>query len=303
MTSSIGIYQPFFKPAMIERLDRGFLALDWLANPAPALRELTLHKHISDQKIYAKHQLTGMLSAKFFAKTKLRSEQVYSWIRDNPGHDVYLINGFPYVPYVGYNNVERAIIQRDYPFDILMRELCRRIGLALPEEFPRQTRANLCLCSYWIASAEFWESWTRDVIAPIFDQVISRNETDGFLRYSNYRAPTPVYELTFIYEQLIDYYIPHKKINAIYYPWNAQSVLALNHHDYVREYLEEMTPLGDRIDAAGPWSHRDREWLSERSAAVHLGSSSLRETLTSDPADFDLPRFYPTDHAVPPAST
>ncbi|THD72723.1 MAG: hypothetical protein E7813_03760 [Bradyrhizobium sp.] len=294
----IGIYQPFFKPELVERLDRGFLALDWLPNPAPALRELALHKHIADRKIYEKHQLTGVLSAKFFSKTKLKSEQVYNWILDNPKHDIYLVNGFPYVPYAGYNNVERTIIQRGYPFDILMRKLCRRIGLELPEEFPRQIQANLCLCSYWIASATFWESWTGDVIAPIFELLGSGNDTDEFLRYSNYRAPTPVYELTFIYEQLINYYIAQKNINAIYYPWNAQSILSLNYHPDVREYLQEMIPLVDRMDAAGPWSDRDKAWLRERCTAVHRVGGSAKEVLTSDPADFDLPRFYPMDHAT-----
>jgi hypothetical protein len=39
MRSSIGIYQPFFKASLIERLDRGFIALDWVLNPTPALRE------------------------------------------------------------------------------------------------------------------------------------------------------------------------------------------------------------------------------------------------------------------------
>ena len=73
MEPSIGIYQPFFKPALLERLDRGFIALDWLSNPAPALRELAIHRHIAAEKIYSRHQLTGLLSAKFFSKTKLKS--------------------------------------------------------------------------------------------------------------------------------------------------------------------------------------------------------------------------------------
>ena len=133
MGSSIGIYQACFKPELLERLDRGFLVLEWLANPVPALRELALHKHIADKKIYAKHQLTGVLSGKFFSKTKLESEQVYNWILDNPKHDIYLINGIPHVPYAGYNNVERAKIQRGDQFEMRMRTLYRRIGVELPQ--------------------------------------------------------------------------------------------------------------------------------------------------------------------------
>ena len=47
MEASVGIYQPFYKPAFVERLDGGFIPLDWLANPAPALRELALHRHMT----------------------------------------------------------------------------------------------------------------------------------------------------------------------------------------------------------------------------------------------------------------
>ena len=302
MGSSIGIYQAFFKPELLERLDRGFLVLEWLANPAPALRELALHKHIADKKIYAKHQLTGVLSAKFFSKTKLESEQVYNWILDNPKHDIYLINGIPHVPYAGYNNVERAKIQRGDQFEMRMRTLYRRIGVELPQELPRQTQANLCCCSYWVASAAFWENWIRDVIAPLFELMRSCEPTDEIFRYSNYHAPRRVYDLTFMYEQLIDHYIAQKNIDAVYYPWNAQSVLSLNYHPYVREYLEEMIPTVDGIDGAGPWRRRDKEWLRDRCAAMHLLGGSAKETLTSDPADFDLPRFYPANKTADPHS-
>jgi len=90
---------------------------------------------------------------------------------------------------------------------------------------------------------------------------------------------------------LIDYYVAQKKINAIHYPWNAQSVLSLNYHPSVKAYLEEMIPLVDRIDAKGRWSDSDKAWLRERFAALNLGDATVE--LASDPADFDLPRFYP----------
>src|SRR5277367_5544890 len=84
MKPSIGIYQPFYKPELVERLDDGFTALNWLSNPAPALREFALHRYIAQQKIYERHRLTGVLSPKFFSKTGLLSSQVCSWLADNP---------------------------------------------------------------------------------------------------------------------------------------------------------------------------------------------------------------------------
>ena len=110
--------------------------------------------------------------------------------------------------------------------------------------------------------------------------------------YHKYRAPSPVYILTIIYERLMDHYIAQKKVDAIYYPWSGHSVLALDHYPpSIKTYLEEMIPLVDRIDAAGPWSESDKGWLRKQYAAVNMGDSA-DETLTSDPMDFDLPRLY-----------
>jgi hypothetical protein len=236
--------------------------------------------------------LTGLLSPKFFSKTTLRSQQVYAWIADNPGYDIYLINGGPRGPYTTYNSVERSKISHDPAFESWMRALCATIGFELPERLPRQTNSNRCSCNYWIASPTFWENWIEDVITPIFEMTGRCKQTDEILAYAKYRSLTPAYNIAFIYERLIDYYIGWKKLNAIYYPWNAKSILSLNYHPAVRAYLEDMIPRVDRIDAMGPWRDSDKAWLQERFAALNSGDVTL-DTLAFDPGDFDLPRFDP----------
>jgi hypothetical protein len=290
---SIGIYQPVFKPTVLKRLDPGFIPLEWLSNPAPALRELALHRHIAFNRLHARHKLTGLLSPKFFSKTNLRSQHVYEWILDNPGHDIYLINGMPYIPYANYNLIERSTIIHNPRFEEWTRFACNSIGLELPETLPRQTNANLCVCNYWVASAGFWDDLFRDVIAPLFDLFDRRNERDDIFGYHKYSAPSPVYNLTIIYERLMDHYIAHKKVNALYFPWTGESVLALDRYTpSIRTYLETMIPLVDRIDE-GEWSGSDKAWLRDKYSAINAGDAA-DETIVNDPVDFDLPRFYPT---------
>jgi len=294
MESSVGIYQLFYKSSLIKRLDPGFIPLDWLSNPMPALRELAVHDHIAKTRLFARHRLTGFFSPKFFSKTGLRSQRVYDWIAENPGHDIYLISGGCHVPYVHYNGVVRNQILHSPEFEDRMRDLCEKIGFELPEEFPRQTNANRSGCSYWIASATFWENWIADVIAPIFALIGKSAETDDIFAYANHVAPAPVYILTFIYERLIDYYIERNGIDAIYYPWDAQSILSLDYDPSVRAHLEVMIPLVDRIDASGQWSNTDKAWLRERYAA--LTSKGIGpEMVITDPADYDLPKHYPNE--------
>ncbi|THD70160.1 MAG: hypothetical protein E7813_09145 [Bradyrhizobium sp.] len=294
MESSVGIYQPFYKSSLIKRLDPGFIPLDWLSNPTPALRELALHHHIAQNKLFARHRLTGLFSPKFFSKTGLHSQRDYDWIAESPGHDIYLISGGCHVPYLHYNGVVRNQILHSPEFEERMSDLCGKIGFELPEEFPRQTNANRSGCSYWVASATFWENWIADVVAPIFALIGKSSETDEIFAYAKHAAPAPVYILTFIYERLIDYYIERNRIDAIYYPWDAQSILSLDYDPSVRAYLEVMIPLVDRIDASRQWSDRDKAWLRERYAALTLTGIGL-EMVTADSADYDLPRRYPNE--------
>jgi hypothetical protein len=270
-------------------LDPGFIPLDWRSNPAPALRELALHHYIAINKVYERHRLTGLFSPKFFAKTGLRSGQVYDWITKNPGRDIYLIAGGPHVPYVYYNGVVLNQALHFPAFEERMRNVCRRIGFQLPDKFPRQTNSNRSSSSYWIGSRRFWESWFADVISPIFALISNARESDEIFAYATHWAPAPVYVLTFIYERLIDFYIGSKAINALYHPWNARSILSLDFSPSLKTYLQEMIPLVDRLDATGEWSDSDRAWLQKRSAAL----DETRQ-LASDPHDFDLPKRYPT---------
>src|SRR6202140_1853288 len=84
---------------------------------------------------------------------------------------------------------------------------------------------------------------------------------------ADYPAPAAVYKLTLIYERLIDHYIAHNQIDAIYYPWAAESVLALNYHPSIGDYLKKMVPRVDAIDTRASWTEIEKIWLRERYAA------------------------------------
>jgi hypothetical protein len=301
VTSNIGIYQPFYKSALIERLDEGFLALNWLDNPAPALREFAIHRHFCTEKIYESHCLTGLFSPKFFAKTNLASQRIFVWIEANPGFDLYLIGGAPFMPYENYNGIERNKVNITPDFEDRLRSLCAAISFDLPDEFPRQTNKNYCACNYWVGSRSFWDRWSRDVVGPLSDLFEKRSAASQYFAYANYPAPQPVYLLTFIYERLVDYYVAQKKIHAIYYPWDAHSLLSMDCHPAIKKYLGEMMALVDEIDASGKWSEAQKLWLRERYSAVtreigahaRLRGYNASETLAADIADFDLPSRYP----------
>ena len=298
--SSIGIYQPFYKAELVSRLDKGFIPFDWMSNPAPALRELALHHEFAKNRIYLKHSLTGLLSPKFFSKTSLTSQHVKSWITDNPGRDLYIISGAPFVPYQNYNGIERNAARRP-GFIKSLRELCQPLDLELPDEWPRQNNTNFSGCNFWIGSQAFWAAWNKAVVKPIMEMIEGKRLPDHLLSQSPYPAPTPVCLLTFMYERLIDFYVSSARVNCLYYPWTAQSLLALHYHPDIKDYLTDMVPAVDRIDQRGEWRTEERIWLHnrydavKRKMAVDTSFTGFTSTkgLSSDPRDFDLPRRYP----------
>ena len=97
----------------------------------------------------------------------------------------------------------------------------------------------------------------------------------------------------YVYERLIDHFVAQKKINAIYFYWNAPNLLSLNYHPSIKAHMEAVLSIVDRIDAAGRWSDSDRVWLRDRYAALNIANAA-QEILSFDPVDYDLPRFYPT---------
>lgn len=74
----------------------------------------------------------------------------------------------------------------------------------------------------------------------------------------------------------MDHYIAQKNVKALYFPWNGESVLALDcYQPSTKNYLETMIPLVDQIDYQGKWSDADIAW-SQREAVRKLRHSNCR---------------------------
>jgi hypothetical protein len=291
----IGIYQPLFNEAIREYLGPGFITLDWLHNPSPELRELALHHHILQSRIFERHNLTGIFSPKFFSKTGLTSREVKDWISQNPGHEIYCFNGRPFVPYTCYNSMEQA----SHPgFEDGMRRVCRAIGFDLPAESGRQTNRQTIYCNFWCASPSFWERWSREIVLPILGLVQSDPHlASEVFRKTPYHSPTPVFLIVFIYERIMSFYIQLKGIDAAIFPWTEERILDLDWLPPMRDYLANNIRWIDEMDRRGRWTSDDRAKLAD--AYIELLSRvdiRVNGATKFDPNNPDLPfRRPPTD--------
>lgn len=297
LNSPIGIYQPLFNEAIREYLDPGFITLDWLHNPSPELRELAVHHYILESRIFERHSLTGIVSPKFFSKTGLTSREVKDWINQNPGHEVYCIDGRPFVPYTSYNSIERAALSHP-EFEDGMRRVCSAIGFDLPVELGRQTNQQTIHCNFWCASPSFWERWSREIVLPLLGRVQSDPQlASRVFRKTPYRSPTPVFLIVLIYERIMSFYIQLKGIDAAMFPWTEERILGLDWLPPMRDYLANNIRRIDEIDRRGRWTSHDRAKLAD--AYMELLSRvdiRVNGATTLNPNNPDLPaRRPPTD--------
>lgn len=286
----VGIYQVVLSDKVLPYLDPGFRPFDWRANPAPELREIAIHAHAARTGLFRGHHLTGVLSAKFHAKTRLVSAQVRDWIADHPGRDIYLISGHPHSPYFAFDSFERGSMLFGADFDAVIRQACERLGMPVPDGPGRQSNRNLALASYWVATPEFWQAWYRDVIEPILSEEVLGAELFRRVHAARrYQAGAPgVYLAPFIYERLISLYVARHGIRACFRQWRHEEILGLRLAPPAKECLARIMPVIDAIDEAGAWTD-DNRTLPAREFAAMRASFSGPVFDVQDAADFNLP--------------
>lgn len=294
MHRKIGIYRNYSHPDLIGYLDPGFIPLDWTHNPYPQIREVAIHHDFGQREAYREHHLSGVLSPKFFSKTKMRAARAHDWIEANPGYEIYLISGGPFMPYVAFNSIERGCAIHGDEFESRARLVYSALGVELPERLGRQTARNLAYTSAFVATQDFWRTWTREILEPL--RVMETGNPDvAHAAYSltPYFSPTPAYWVAFLYERLISYFIQLRGIKALFYPWTADEILGLNFQPHFVPYLRRMIPLVDRIDARSAWTDEQRDWLKSEWLETHRQGRGF-EMITSDPLNFDRPALRPT---------
>lgn len=259
--------------------------------------------------LFERSGLTGVLSPKFFAKTGLTSDDVQSWIADNPGYDLYCIDGRPFVPYAYYNAMERAERRHGPHFEQRLRSLAAEIGLELPGGSGRQTSEMAFHCNYWIGTQAFWHAWGRDVVGPIWRL---RETASGIARVlfqrASYRSPTPVFLIAFIYERMLSMYLASRTVRHLAYPWTGAQVLRLDYQPAFRAYLEAVVPWVEETDRRLGWTNAQRvRLLSSHEEIRRQPMIEGYEADAFDPFDYDLPRCrpvlgHPVLHASGPAA-
>ena len=215
--------------ASVGTKDPEFLEYDCSGTPHVEEREVF---HMRDffaagQHIRAKY--SGLLSPRFTTKTGLTGHNVKEFIRDNPGHDVYIFDRNMIQPYQFFNIWEHG--EHFHPgLKALTSDLFKDSGLSFEiSQFPRQTRKQFAFCNFWVGNAEFWSEFMQ-----FLDPVLKTLDRDAsgvrkYYRLAKYGREGDHSFVPFVLERMLSTFLSMvPTIRAAKYPFKLSTRSGLN---------------------------------------------------------------------------
>ncbi len=257
-SSDIVIFQNVYSDTVVGWLDTSFLPVDGRRNSRTETREIGLFLRMFHEGLYRCAPLTGILSPKFTAKTRITGAAFLEFIRRNPGYNVYFINPFPQNVYYSFNVWHHG-------------EVCHRGLMALAEILfdragygtglilqPRDAHATALYSSYWVGDEEFWSGYVSMVIRLMEAlQTLPESLSRRYLLFDP-EYPDPVSMTPFIFERSFSSYLHwNPEIRALAYPFTRAEMLPYC-NNFEREIMIAFGELVDEIDRRRQYTAADR---------------------------------------------
>lgn len=246
----IKIFEPIYKPNQVLE-EPEFTVYHHTSNEKfRDWRELRIHIEIYRKSIHKKQDYTGVFSPKFRLKTKLSGFEFISFVKNNPGYDLYFVNPFPQMKYLSYNIWMQA--EANHPGIVeAAQNLLNAAGIDINLNLqPRHDATTLAYSNFWIGNTRFWEEFVGGVLHPLATHIESNPNNPEVQRvFANTFHTDPAPYLPFITERMFTTFLsinPQvKKINLNLPPLEY----CLTPEE--RKYVERMIPAIDQADATG----------------------------------------------------
>lgn len=174
------VYQAYYDKSQLQHLDSAFTPYDNTLNAIPHLREYSFWKFL-----YGRHEKTnthwGLVSWRWYEKTKIQPSHFCDWILNNPGYDVYHVDPFLDVT-VSYIN---TWVQGDVWHSGMLNFcdiLFPKIGMNISARNLIFKSDHFATCNYFIGNSKFWNEWLTYV-----DSILNICFHDDFLYNYLYR--------------------------------------------------------------------------------------------------------------------
>jgi hypothetical protein len=159
MGHEVTVFQNYYTPSQRKWLDPAFVPHDGTRNPYPDLFEIYWLTKLYGKGLHRASTYTGLVSWKFFLKTRILGHEFLQHIQQNPGHNVYFINPFPEHAYAYFNVWDHG--EKAHPgITALAQTLFDKVGYKVSlRDLWRNDHRTLLFCNYWVGDGVFWETY------------------------------------------------------------------------------------------------------------------------------------------------
>jgi len=155
----IKIYQAYYKPEQQSELDTLFTPYDNSAGGNPSISEYLIYKGIYAKAMEEKCDLWGHFSWQW--KTKLegpKAEDIFAWINNKPGYDVYTFNAFPQEVANQWNVWEQGQWCHPHMMD-LAQAILPKMGVSADIIKQSMGIKHYCMANYMVGNQKFWDGF------------------------------------------------------------------------------------------------------------------------------------------------
>jgi hypothetical protein len=296
MTNPATIYQIYYRDDQTLHLDSSFIPYNNEGDKDPLL-EFNVFRKIYSSEEHDKGELWGALSWKFTQKTGLTGEELQSFIRENPGYDVYFCNPFPefegafqnlwaqgetaHPNFISLN--EKVFELIGLPHNLLLEEIQPQVAFA-------STNSIIGSSRFWKAYLSFIDSILQKLFASndleLLDQLHSNSaDAKGIHAGASY--------FPFIVERLFAVFLSSKEarnLRAIKYPLPKAEQKMNVHLKHLRE-MKDAAWKSKSVWMASCWLNYRNLYLTQRHgikwAKKYLPIISPRKLAFSDFSELD----------------
>jgi hypothetical protein len=267
MSADVKIFQNWVKEEDINELDPAFTPNDWRHNPFPEYREIGVFLHFYESGRYREAEYVGVVSKKFYQKTKISGQEFIQFIEANPGFDVYFINPFPQYAYYSFNVWEQGEVL--HPGIVgLSQKLIDATGYSISiPGMGRNDHDTVAYCNYWVGNSKFWDTY-MGFVTPLVETIGQRlppEESAGYFAATDYyksqEREAPMFP--FIFERMFStFLLVNETISSRPYPHTRKEVLQACLHEGERRIVEGFSDIIDEWDRKKMYNDEQRTIFS-----------------------------------------
>ncbi|MBX3721875.1 MAG: hypothetical protein KF713_08555 [Turneriella sp.] len=196
----INIRQIFYAEEQRPLLSRAFQPYDNSTFPDNTTWfEYGVIRRSFQEKWHKKAKYSGIVSWRFEEKTSISGNAFLSFIRNNPGYDVYFVNPFPSEEMICPNVWVQGEIAHPgmiKTVNTIFNKLNRKINVENIQMSPGQ----IAYSNYWVGNEKFWKKY-MDFTSPVANLIANDPEIKSLaFRDASYRYNAPM--IPFLMERL-----------------------------------------------------------------------------------------------------